>query len=217
MIFKGNYLFHLHTQYTDGTPSIRDYLLLARKYGFERVIFLEHIRRNPSYEVEAFVAEVQNASEKYDVECIIGFESKVLQDGQLDIAPMHLALAEVIGIAEHGFPKEVNLRQMLRGLESVIATYPKRYPEKIFVWVHPGLWQKRLRVADYEVLPYYQSLVRLALETGVLIERNERYGLPCPSLEIPGNTETVMGWDAHTLDDIVDRSAPGEVYASLGS
>ena len=108
-LFRGRVLFHCHTHYTDGQPSVADYLRWASERGVERVIFLEHIRREPSYDVAAFVEEIHAESERWGVPAVAGFEAKVLPGGALDIAAEHAALAEVIGIAEHGFPDDPGL------------------------------------------------------------------------------------------------------------
>ena len=194
---RGCVLFHCHTDWTDGQPSVGDYLRWASDRHIERVVFLEHIRRAPSYDVAAFVDEIRAESARHGVPATVGFEAKVLPGGALDIAAEHAALADVIGIAEHGFPDDVRLWKT--SLATAFATH--RAAEQIAVWVHPGLWLKKTgrleaRRADY------LALLRLAQRHGVLVEQNQRYGL------LPGDlTGTirpelfVRGADAHRLED----------------
>jgi hypothetical protein len=49
--FTGRYLFHLHTTYTDGKVAVPQYFDLAQRTRLDRLIFLEHIRAQPGYDV----------------------------------------------------------------------------------------------------------------------------------------------------------------------
>src|ERR1035437_6033754 len=102
-MFSGSYLFHLHTRYTDGALSPNEYFEFAQQHGYQRLIFLEHIRRSPKYDVSQFISEIRECESRFEVAATIGFEAKVLPGGDLDISDEHLKLAQVVGIAEHGF------------------------------------------------------------------------------------------------------------------
>ena len=104
--FRGRYLFHFHTQHTDGKLTGRDYFDWAQAHGVQSLLFLEHVRREASYDVPAFVEEVKELEQQFGIRAGVGFETKLLPDGTLDITPEHCALAEIVGIAEHGFPNK---------------------------------------------------------------------------------------------------------------
>lgn len=197
--FTGRYLFHLHTTYTDGQVPVRQYFEYAVRTGLERLIFLEHIRAQPSYDVLRFVAEVRQAEAEFGLPTWVGFEAKVLPGGGLDITAEHAALADVLGVAEHGFPPDFDLwRLSLRkALEQAAATHR----EKPVVWVHPGLWlkkQRRLQTHEHE----YRALLGYAQELGLKVERNLRYGLvPEDLLGTVAPEHLVLGADAHRLAD----------------
>ena len=63
-IFQSRYLFHFHTLATDGKLKIADYFRFAREHAFNKLIFLEHIRRSPTYDVDGFITEVKKTSQE---------------------------------------------------------------------------------------------------------------------------------------------------------
>jgi len=159
VIFPQPSLFHLHTDFTDGKLSVKEYFEFARKHGIERLIFLEHIRREPTYDVNQFVFEVSHYTELYGIEGVVGFEAKLLPHGELNVRREHVELAEFIGIAEHGFPDDVN--QLVKAFQSVLSFYPREYPDKQFVWVHPGLWFKRRDALNH---PAYRQMLEAVVK-----------------------------------------------------
>jgi len=197
-LFAGRVLFHCHTHHTDGVPSVADYLRYAAEHGLDRVVFLEHIRRTPSYDVAAFVEEIRAEGERHGVPAVVGFEAKVLPGGALDLAAEHAALAEVVGIAEHGFPDKPALWH--DSLAAAFATWGAAGPTA--VWVHPGLWLKKTRRLDSHRADY-EALIAEAQAAGVLVERNHRYRLlPDDALPLVRPELLVHGADAHRLDDV---------------
>lgn len=199
-LFAGRVLFHCHTSHTDGQPTVEAYVRHARACGIERVIFLEHIRRAPSYDVPAFVDEVRESGARHGVPVAVGFEAKVLPGGDLDLADEHLDLADVIGIAEHGFPDDAELWR--DSLQRAFETHGSRAAERPAVWVHPGLWLKKARRMA-ELRDDYVSLLDAAQQAGVLVERNRRYGLLAEEdLALVRPEFLVHGADAHRLADV---------------
>jgi len=199
-MFQGNYLFHLHTERTDGKLFIQDYFAAACRCGARSIIFLEHIRKYPGYDVEAFVKEIRDSAREAGVDAFIGFETRLLPNGSLDISDKHLELAEVIGIAEHGFPDNVELLKL--SFLKVLDLYRYKMRSKNFVWVHPGLWFKRRGMNPAHSL-HYLSMLAHAQKADLLIERNLRYGLIDESLVSQITPSSlVVGADAHTAEDL---------------
>lgn len=197
-LFRGRVLFHCHTSHTDGQPTVEDYVRYAREHGVERVVFLEHIRRVPSYDVPAFADEVRASGARHGVPVAVGFEAKVLPGGALDIAEEHLALADLVGIAEHGFPDDAVLWR--DSLARAFETHGAR--ERPAVWVHPGLWLKKTRRLA-ELRDDYAALLGAAQRAGVLVEQNLRYGLLAEdALPLVRPENLVRGADAHRLADV---------------
>ncbi len=197
--FAGRYLFHLHTRFTDGTFSVRDYFEYAKQRAVGRLIFLEHIRERPSYDVEEFVAQVQECEDEYSLSAYIGFEAKLLPDGSLDVSDEHLVHAQVIGIAEHGFPDDPKVLQ--EAFTKVINEHPS-FAENAVVWVHPGLWFKKRGVSPWEE-PSFRLMIEQAQNSGVFIERNLRYDLiPEGMVSEVDPEKLVIGADVHSRKDI---------------
>jgi histidinol phosphatase-like PHP family hydrolase len=193
------YLFHVHTTYTDGQLTVSEYMDFAAEAGIETVLFLEHVRRRPFYDVDSFSHEVRRASSRY-VRTMLGFEAKLLPDGLLDIQNEVLSSADVIGIAEHEFPNDPIL--LLDAFQKVLLRYRRRWPKVQFVWVHPGLWYRK-RGLKPENEAGYLKMVDAAREAGVLLERNLRWDLLNAGMAATLSPESlVLGLDGHTNADL---------------
>jgi histidinol phosphatase-like PHP family hydrolase len=202
----GRYLFHLHTTLTDSKVRIAEYFEAAAHYGFSRLIFLEHVRREPTYDTALFFDEIKKCEHKIGIPTSVGFETKLLSTGALDIDDRDLHRADVIGIAEHGFPSDFALYKS--ALKKAFNIYTPGELNKPVVWVHPGLWLKKHRCLAQEKNEYL-NLLRLAQSSGLTIERNLRYGLvPDEVACFSSLTAVVYGVDSHKLEDV-------EKYANL--
>lgn len=199
-LFRGRVLFHCHTNHTDGQPSVEDYVCYAAEHDIDRIVFLEHIRRTPSYDVPAFVDEARASGARHGMPVAVGFEAKVLPGGALDIADKHLALTDVIGIAEHGFPDDAALWDV--SLRRAFETHGAHAAERPAVWVHPGLWLNKTR-RQVALREAYVDLLGAAQRAGVLVEQNARYRLLAEDdLALVRPDALVRGADAHRLADI---------------
>jgi len=198
--FTGKYLFHMHTTYTDGQLAVGDYFNAALDHRLDRLIFLEHIRRSPLYPVPEFIREVRMNVTEARVEAHIGFETKILPDGTLDISEEDFRRAEVIGIAEHGFPDEPEL--YFKSLRTILRTFEGGVPSKEIVWVHPGLWlHKRGLMKTFE--REHLSDLQAAVRAGICLEHNYRYNLVSRTLlTTHPHIEPIVGADAHTAAEL---------------
>lgn len=195
-----NTLFHMHTTYTDGASTLREYFDYASARGIRKLIFLEHIRKRPTYDVRSFVRRIKIYSEAYNVLGIVGFEAKILPDGELDILDGHIDVADFVGIAEHSF--KGGGKELLKSFRKVCDSYPQKYPTTQFVWVHPGLWfKKNDRISSI----HYFEMLDLAAGATLKVEMNMRYLLPQPKdiARFPSLKQKILlGLDAHSVDDI---------------
>jgi len=200
-MFSGRYLFHLHTVNTDGKLLISDYFEWVAQKSIDRLIFLEHIRKQPNYDVDQFVADIKNASERYGIPAIVGFEAKVLPGGELDISTDNFNKADVIGIAEHGFPDDREL--WINSLKNAFKKYNGlKFPNKNIVWVHPGLWLKKKRLITKEAA-IYEELLLEAIKNSIFVERNYRYDLmPIDYIDLFDSESVIYGADAHQMKDL---------------
>jgi len=191
-ILRSRYLFHVHTKYTDGRGSVQQYIETARRLGYDAIIFLEHIRRQPSYNVQQFVNEIHSFSQTLQFPALVGFEAKLLPSGQLDISPKHVEMSDVVGLAVHQFPSDISqyvlaFSKALRSLEG---------PAK--VWVHPGLWLYRRHLLKEKFL-VYRKMIQIAIQEGWFIEENQKYHLISRTFRglVPRN-RLIVGLDAHS-------------------
>lgn len=198
--FAGRYLFHFHTRHTDGKLSLEEYFSFAAAHAVERLILLEHIRAEPTYDVARLALDLRRLSEERRIPATLGFEVKLRPDGAMDISPEHLQLASVIGIAEHGFPPDVAL--LRSALPRAFDRYRKMAPQAAFVWVHPGTTFRKAGVPP-ESHSVYRELLEWARESGLIVERNLRYGLiPDSAIEDFGVRNVALGADAHAMPDL---------------
>lgn len=191
------YMFHIHTDHTDGKVSVSRYFELAYQYHVEHLIFLEHIRTAPTYDVLGFVQSIEENSYKFGLHGVVGFEARILPGGVLDIAPEHLLLADFVGIAEHSF--EGSAASLWTSFRKIVRTYPINFPEKTFVWVHPGLWFSKRDIYDsFELM----QMMDEANRRRILVELNLRYDLPKEPLFSRIVSKKIIGIDAHHEEDI---------------
>lgn len=193
---RGRYLFHIHTNWTDGKNTLADYCVVAQKLGFKSVIIAEHIRRQCNYDFRAFLeaAERQRTNGRIDV--IVGVEAKVVPGGFLDIPLWVLSKIKVLAIAEHSF--EGDVYALARALMQVFKSLQNA--EFARVWVHPGLKLLREYSAPKVV---FQEVLHAALEYNEFIELNLRHRLPPELLlsRIPPS-RVVIGLDAHSVEEV---------------
>jgi putative hydrolase len=200
-IFQSPYLFHFHTLATDGKLRIADYFRFAREYAFDNLIFLEHIRRSPTYDADAFITEVKKTSQEFGIRALAGFEAKLLPDGTLDIDESRARNAEVLGIAEHGFAGDAVT--LCRALTECFQRYEHLKAMQALVWVHPGLFLKKNGLLKDEQ-SRYRDLLDRAIEAGVPPERNMRYDLVPQTIFVELDPDCrVIGADAHSGDDLL--------------
>ncbi len=195
-IFTKPYLFHLHTTFADGKLTVENYFSWTRRSNYTNLIFLEHVKRYPSYSTQQYIDEIKRCRDQFEISSSIGFEARLLETGELDISDSDLKLADVVGMAIHGFSG--NRIELFRAFTEAI----KKYSHKRLVWVHPGSWFKRNGTLLKEGV-LYMNMIWYAVERGIYIERNLRWNLPPQKLVgmIP-QKRLVIGIDSHTREDL---------------
>jgi len=198
VIQKGHYLFHIHTDWTDGKSTFADYCIAAKEIGFQSVILLEHVRKECSYDFRAFLQMVEEQRAAHAMEILVGAEAKILPDGSLDISEIVLSNIQVLGIAEHSFQGDVHA--LVRALGQAFESYQGASFAR--VWVHPGL-----KLLQWQPMSnrFFQEVMQLALEHEVYLELNLRHKLPPESFHslIP-SYKAVVGFDAHCVNEVKD-------------
>lgn len=205
------YWFHVHTNVTDGALSIEEIYKLAKGRDVKTLVFLEPISREPTYDVSAFETEVRLYAEEFAIDTLVGFEAKILPDGELDIDPEDFKCADLIGISEREFPE--NLTLFMDAWEEVMEEVTTWCRKKPAVWVHPGLFFRKYRLID-SYFEEYKMLLEKAHAKGVYLEYNLRYNLMERSLL--GQFPHITGIDLLQESDITrwEHSLAKEMMAS---
>lgn len=188
-------LWHVHSNYTDGQYSIEKIFDLAASHGIEFICFIEHIRREPSYDPHAFMREVAIHSTERHVHAIVGFEAKLLHDGSIN-APDNLD--SFIFLAEHGTvscDKDEYFATLLKGLSN----------PRLSGWVHPGLFAQRMKwnFSNHEI----DLLISALKQNHLIYETNLRYNVPVPFLSTAlqwANIPHFIGVDFHQEEDLTE-------------
>jgi len=208
VIRRGRYLFHFHTNWTDGESTLADYCKAAKEVGFQSIILLEHVRKECSYDFLALLQIVEEQRAAYGIDILVGAEAKILPDGSLDISERVLSNIQVLGIAEHGFRGDVST--LVHALGQAFESYQGEAFAR--VWVHPGL-----KLLQWQPMSpqFFQEAMRLALEHELYIEINLRYKLPPePFISLIPSSKAVVGLDAHSVDEV---KGLGEIVLDIES
>ena len=186
-------LWHVHSNYTDGQCSVEKIFDLAVSHGIEFICFIEHIRREPSYDLHAFMHEVTIHSTERHIHAIVGFEAKLLHDGSIN-APDNLD--SFIFLAEHGTvgcDKNEYIAALLKGLSN----------PRLSGWVHPGLFAQRMKwtFSDHEI----DLLISALKQHHLIYEINLCYDVPVSLLSTAlqrANIPHFIGVDFHQEEDL---------------
>ena len=194
-----NYLFHLHTNYTDGLNSIEDYFRYASKNKFETIVFTEHVRKKISYNFEDYFSEIRRTETKFEnVNAIVGVESKIFPDGSIDIPDSILPMIDLLCFACHSFPDDITLYE--EAFKEVFVD--AKWKSFIRVWVHPGRYLQRIGLTKHNT-DIFHGLLNTAVGEGVFIENNLKQVVLIRNIieSIPSES-LVVGHDAHSVSEL---------------
>jgi len=187
--------WHVHTKYSDGDNTVDEYCRLAVRLGLPLIVFSEHVRRTMDYDFHALLRDVELARRRYAGLIILaGCEASVLESGELDAPEEVLELSQMVLMAFHSFPPDVD--RYHDALRIALAN------PKVDIWAHPGLFLGRNGLSlDARRL---RGALDAARENNVLIELNAKYGLPPKEwLDVAGpGACLVRGSDAHSVEDL---------------
>lgn len=193
------YIFHLHTNYTDGLNSVQDYFAYASRKKYKSIIFTEHVRNSITYNFDDFCKDIKKMAKEYPaIKAVVGVESKVLPDGRLDVPDEILPEIGVLCFACHSFPEDVHIYK--KAFEEIFTN--RKWKDFIRVWVHPGRFIQRMGFSTQNIA-ILQSLINTAVAEGVYIENNLKQELQIRNLieRVPA-VNIVVGCDAHSIDEL---------------
>ncbi len=187
--------WHIHTNYTDGENSVDEYCKRAVELGIPLIAFTEHVRKDLSYDFNAYIEDIDRAREKYDLIILSGCEAKVLPDGSLDVEDSILKNVDYPIFAFHSFPSDLN--NYFNALSDVLKnTY-------INTWAHPGIFLKKSGIELSE--EKLSCIFKMLIENEILIELNKKYNAPSNSwikLAKYYQINFVRGSDCHSTEEL---------------
>ncbi len=192
IINTNNYIFHIHTDLTDGKSSLDDYY---NRFKGKNLIFTEHIRKNVQYDYEKFIQKAHSYN------FLAGFEAKILPNRDLDILDAAIKKADVIAIAVHSYKADPDT--LIESLRNSFEHYKNTLP---LVWVHP--YTSKIEKNNFSNKLDYIRKVLKGYEDQIFIEYNlsKKNFTPLELKLIRKNYKLIYGYDAHSVQFILSIS-----------
>jgi putative hydrolase len=202
---------HLHTSWTDGTPTVLEAHAAARRAGLSAMLYSEHSRKTSTDWFADFAAEVR-ALPSDECRAWVGTEVKVeTQGGEIDTCPAISDLCDLIVVSVHRFPSasgepvpfsDVSPEEgEARELQLSLAAMDNPLMD---ILGHPmGMTTTRFSTTPSD--DTYQALMEKAARTRVVFEINASYHAdPGKLLDMARDcgTRISLGSDAHVANDI---------------
>jgi histidinol phosphatase-like PHP family hydrolase len=158
----------------------------------KRLVFIEHVRSIPSYNVQSFIEKVHSRGH------FAGLEAKVLPGGDVDLPSKFINAIDVLAIAVHSFPS-CALSDLTNSLKFALNRYNKDIP---VVWVHP--LSSSIERAIVEDRKRYLNEIIDSFEHLTGIENNiKHHNLSVSEIDYFSKySPLIVGYDAHSLDEI---------------
>jgi len=206
--------YHIHTSWTDGKATVKEYIEAALEKGLKRIAFTEHVRRTSSW-FNSFIDEVKELREKNKGLVILyGIEAKALDyNGNLDATKEMLQESEIVLGVVHRYPNRsggyLNFQELSYNeaaeIEFNLACATLRNPYSN-VLAHPGgTFEKNFGAVFPE--EYLKEIIEVANQQGKAIEINSCYLRDwskflrlCSEL----NPFISLGSDAHNISQLGD-------------
>jgi DNA polymerase (family 10) len=201
-------VFHVHSNYSDGTATIEAMALAAKKLGYEYIGMADH-SQSAAYagglkpdEVKKQHKEIDNLNAKHrGIRILKGIESDILTDGSLDYPDKVLALFDFVIISIHSkfnMSETEMTKRIIKGIKNKYAS----------IVGHPT---GRLLLAREGYKVNMHEMIDAAADRGVAIEINAhpqrldldwRYGKYAKSKGL----KITIGPDAHGPEGLHDMS-----------
>ena len=201
-ILGKRYISHIHTTFSDGKNTVCEYVEWAARHDIGAMLFSDHVRKQPSYDLSDYVAVIAESRATYpDIELLAGLEAKLLPGGGLDI-PDNIEGIQVLFFACHSFPDDPALY-----VDSFMTLFrDRRWKGHVRIWAHPGYFFLKNSHHGIES-SILNELIGCAREEHVLIERSLKYDI-ISSHVFTGlaPSEWIEGYDAHSVDELDSRT-----------
>lgn len=205
--------YHMHTEFSDGDGSVRDYAERAEELGLEEIAITDHVWRSSDW-VDDYVEEVRDVSEEVNVRMLAGLEAKVVdREGNVDVKKEDAGKVDfVMGVVHRYYPDEeepyddslnfspseaaeLERDLTLRLLENPVVDVVG-HPSRTYYKFHYG--------ESEEDFPkeYFRDMIDKAVEVGKPLEYNAR--LPrrvrdtLLGMYLDSSVSFTVGSDSHT-------------------
>lgn len=211
---------HVHSTFSDGKSSIEDNIEEAESLGLRTLTCVDHVRRDTDW-LPDYVAAIERLRPTTGVELICGIEAKILNTaGELDLPELPPGIDRIYA-ADHQValkdgphhPDEVRaeIESGERAGQDVIAaivesTAAAARSHEHMVIAHLFSILPKLGLDESEVpIELIEGLAQTAVDTGTLIEADERW--KCPSTRtlepfVSRGMTVLMSTDSHMRDRI---------------
>ena len=186
--------YHIHASYNDHSEkdlTVPNIIKTAESKSLENIAITEHVRKTSNW-IDKYIDEILTYSKKTKIKTTIGFEAKILSNGDIDCPDI---IKKYFIIASF-HTKYNNKKTWLDSLKSVICNSKvdvigHLYPEQSF------------KIEDREI----KKLGKLIADNNKIVEINAKYHAPpIKWLQIfkNENVNFHLASDAHRLKDIGD-------------
>jgi len=187
--------WHIHTRYTDGHNTIEEYCQKATDLGVPLIAFTEHVRRDLDYDFNAFLADIEEARDTFDLIILSGCEAGILPGGGLNVPEWILREVDYPIVSFHAFPCDIKLY-----IHSLIACFRSAH---VNTWAHPGAFLNRFNLAlmESEIVAILKEMAK----RDIALESNRKYAVPEDLwIELAARycVPIVRGSDVHTVEDL---------------
>lgn len=186
--------WHVHTRYSDGHNTVQECCRKAVELGVPLIAFTEHVRRDLDYDFNAFLADIEEARETFDLIILSGCEASILPGGELN-APRWIFQEIDYPIASfHAFPHDLSLY-----VSSLVTCFQN---EHVNSWAHPGAFLNRsnLELTDNDLV----AILKEMAARGIALEKNRKYGVPEDrwiELACRYGVPLIRGSDIHAVEE----------------
>lgn len=203
--------FHVHTLYSDGKPTIREYIKMAREINLQHLAFSDHIRKGSTW-LPRFLEDFHQAQrENPDLHLYKAAEAKLTDTNELDLDPEVLPQLDLVIGVVHRYPDVKNGGYILpteltreqafqRDFQSTL-----RLIELNDVQVIGHLGGVYFKYHGSYPLEAYRELIQQIKRKNKILEVNPRYiGNLQEFLDlcVEINPQVSLGSDAHSLSEL---------------
>lgn len=196
--------FHIHSDWSDGSHSIEEVALAAKRKGYRYILLSDH---SISLRVAGGLTESELLQEMEEVRqlnrrlspfrILMGSEVDILPDGRLDYSDRILSKLDLVVAAVHSAfkqPKEVMTRRILQALNNRYVT----------ILAHPTgrlLGEREPYQVDLEEICRVARRTQTALELNCYTQRLDLNDLNAKKA-LEAGVKLVISTDTHTLDQL---------------